>query len=119
MHAIASERGWTPRSALVNRAVTLLIVVSAFVIFRAPDIETALDVLRALVGIGAAGPFDVPWLFAAGVFALVVFVQVAPTTWAFRERVGVTRRSAIALGISLAVGIVCIRSDSPFLYFQF
>jgi alginate O-acetyltransferase complex protein AlgI len=121
-HAVLSRAGLTPRSPAVNRAITFLLVVAAFVIFRAPDLSTAGDVLSSMIGLGgmdsqAALQDFVPFKFAALVAALLVFVNVAPNTWEIRF----TPRLAYALvlGAIAAAAVMSIASPHPFIYFQF
>src|SRR5437588_212408 len=50
-HAVLRRAGWTPTSVTVNRAVTFLLVCSAFVIFRSPSLGVAGDVFSSMLGL--------------------------------------------------------------------
>jgi alginate O-acetyltransferase complex protein AlgI len=119
-HALLRIRGWTPPWLPVNRALTFVAVVAAFVVFRAPSVGDAADVLGGMLGLNglrgssAAQPAGWAVLFIA---ALVVFVNVAPDTWEIRFRPSL--RSGFAVGLGLAVAVLAIAGPSPFLYYQF
>ena len=62
VHGVCARPGLTPRSVIVNRALTFVCVVAAFVIFRAPNLDVAGDDLGArwsgsagVESLGAAG----------------------------------------------------------------
>ena len=119
-HALLRQRGWTPPWQPVNRALTFIAVVAAFVVFRAHSIGDAADVLTSMLGVnGLRGSLPIDTLLWPGVIvaALLVFVNVAPDTWDVRFRLNM--RSGLAVGIALAVAVLAISSPSPFLYYQF
>ena len=116
IHNVARGAGWTPRSELVARGVTFACVVAAFVVFRAPTLSVAGDVLGAMAGLHGVGTGVAVRLLAL-IAVLVVFVNVAPNTWQVRVRP--TRRHGIAVGLVAAAAILQISAPSPFLYFQF
>ena len=51
VHNVLQRAGLTPPSVVVNRAITFACVAAAFVIFRAPDLHVAGDVLSAMAGL--------------------------------------------------------------------
>src|SRR5207248_656025 len=55
-HAVLRRAGWTPSSTTVNRAITFLLVCSAFVIFRSPSLGVAADVFSSMVGLHGLDP---------------------------------------------------------------
>jgi alginate O-acetyltransferase complex protein AlgI len=121
-HAVLRRRGWTPRNATVNRAITFALVVAAFVIFRAPDLRAAGSVRSAMVGAGGLDSVQqlqalVPLRFAALLVALLVFVNVAPNTW--EVRIEPRLRQGFAIGVAAAAAIMTIATPHPFIYFQF
>ena len=119
-HALLRQRGWTPSWQPVNRALTFIAVVAAFVVFRAHSMGEAADVLTGMLGVnGLRGSLPIDTLVWPGVFvaALLVFVNVAPDTWDVRLRLNM--RSGLAVGTALAVAVLAISSPSPFLYYQF
>jgi alginate O-acetyltransferase complex protein AlgI len=121
-HALLRRAGLTPRSVAFNRLVTFLLVVAAFVIFRAPDLATAGSILGAMGGLEGVESLEelaalVPLPFAALVAALLVFVNVAPDTWHIRVLPRV--RYGVATGVAAAIAVMSIASPHPFIYFQF
>jgi len=121
-HAVLRMAGLTPRGVVLNRAITFALVAAAFVIFRAPDLGTAGEILAAMAGFGGLDSMAqleslIPLKFAALVALLLVFVNVAPNTWEIRIKPRV--RYGLALGAATALAIMSIASPHPFIYFQF
>ena len=121
-HAVLRRAGWTPTSAIVNRAATFLLVCAAFVIFRSPNLAVASDVLSSMVGLhglDAAPQLHalVPAKLALLIAALLVFVNVAPNTWEIKLRPRVWQ--GIAAGVAAAIAVMTIAQPHPFIYFQF
>jgi alginate O-acetyltransferase complex protein AlgI len=122
VHHLLRSAGLTPPWEAVNRAVTFACVAAAFVIFRAPNLHVAGDVLSAMAGLhglesAAAAHVEVGSRLALGIAALLVFVNVAPNTW----QVELRPRPAygLALGVALAAAVLTIGNPSPFIYFRF
>ena len=119
-HALARGRGWTPRWEPLNRSITFVSVVAAFVVFRASSLGDAGDVLMSMLGANglrgsvALGTLALPALFIAG---LLVFVNTAPDSWDVPLRLNV--RAGLVVGFALAVALLAISGPSPFLYYQF
>jgi alginate O-acetyltransferase complex protein AlgI len=121
-HAVLRRVGWTPRSVVVNRALTFLLVCAAFVVFRSPSLTVAGQVLASmfgLTGLGSAAQLHalLPTGFALLMAALLVFVNVAPNTWEIRPRPRVWQ--GLALGLSAAIAVMTISQPHRFIYFQF
>ncbi len=121
-HAILKGRGWVPRTDWLNRAITFACVVAAFVIFRAPSIGDAADVLSSMAGLHGVDStarlhaiVGVPFALLIG--GLLVWVNVLPNTWQVKIRPRPVH--GLALGLALGYAILLIGSPSPFLYFQF
>jgi alginate O-acetyltransferase complex protein AlgI len=121
-HGLLRSRGWTPRSQVVNRTVTFVSVVAAFVVFRSSGLGSAGDVLGGMVGLGGVehgsaltGLLDTR--FALTIGALLVFVNVVPNTW--QVRFDGSFGKGLAYGALLAAAILAIAGPSPFLYYQF
>lgn len=121
-HAALRRAGWTPSSVAVNRAVTFLLVCAAFVIFRAPSLSVAGEVLSSMAGLnGLDSPEQlaalVPVDFALLMAGLLVFVHAAPNTWQIRLRPRVWQ--GMTAGVAAAIAVMTIAQPHPFLYFQF
>jgi alginate O-acetyltransferase complex protein AlgI len=122
IHNVARDHGLTPPSVVVNRVITFACVVAAFVVFRAPDMGVAGDVLRSMAGLHGLGSpatirHGVGFTFAAMIAAALVWVNFVPNTW----QVEIRPRPlyGLALGLAMAAAILQIAAPSPFLYFQF
>ena len=122
-HAILRNAGLTPRSVLVNRALTFLVVAAAFVVFRSPNLGVAASILGAMIGlhgIGDPGALELlPAGFLAYVVALLVFVNVAPNTWEVHAGVRPQVRYGLVMGTVAAIAVMTIAAPHPFIYFQF
>jgi alginate O-acetyltransferase complex protein AlgI len=121
-HALLRKAGLTPRSTVINRAVTFFLVCAAFVIFRSPTLSVAGDVLASMFGLHGLGTAAqlhplLPARFALLIAALLVFVNVAPNTWQIKLTPRVWQ-GAVA-GIAAAIAVMTISQPHPFLYFQF
>jgi D-alanyl-lipoteichoic acid acyltransferase DltB (MBOAT superfamily) len=117
VHSLCRGRGLTPRSAAVSRTLTFVSVVAAFVVFRAPSLGDAGDVLGAMAGLEGAGTAAVGgWLLAA-IAALIAFVNLAPDTW--EVRLAWRPAYGVAAGLALAAAILTLSAPTPFLYFRF
>jgi alginate O-acetyltransferase complex protein AlgI len=117
VHAVARGAGLTPPSVIVNRIITFVAVVGAFVVFRAASLGDAIDVLSGMAGLHGVGVVSFGLGYALTVAGLLVFVNVAPNTWEITVRP--TPRVAAALGLVAAFAVLQIAEPSPFLYFQF
>jgi alginate O-acetyltransferase complex protein AlgI len=122
VHNVMQRAGLTPPSVVVNRAITFACVAAAFVIFRAPDLHVAGDVLSAMCGLNgfesaAAIHTLVGARLALGIAALLVFVNAAPNTWQVELRPRPVY--GLALGGALAAAVLTIGNPSPFIYFRF
>ncbi len=128
--AIERRRGWAVAAAgPARRALTLLIVVFGWVLFRSPDLSTALIFLQHMVIPDLAGLTDVVeaslthqrlviLLLAAVVFVLPAQPITESVRWSWSAtapiRVGV--RTA---GLLYAALLVTTGTFSPFLYYRF
>lgn len=150
--AIAIHLGWSRVAtkslpAPVGWLLTMAVVVSALVVFRAPDLATAVRLLTAMWSFGKmslvpAGAAEVAIDVATATAAVVVLgaiVLLMPNTQQIMHRYwpstdtkpdGVeieagllqwrpSLRGAAALGIILCIALGSIGSGSAFLYYQF
>jgi D-alanyl-lipoteichoic acid acyltransferase DltB (MBOAT superfamily) len=117
VHNMCRNAGLTPSSVALNRALTFVAVVVGFVIFRAPSLADAGDVLASMAGLRGLGSAHVGAGLLAAIAGLLVFVNVAPNTWELRAS---WRPSyGIAMGIATAAAILMVAGPTPFLYFRF
>ena len=122
VHAVARGAGLVPPWRWLDRTLTFLAVVAAWVVFRAPTLAVAGQLYKAMAGLNgfesstrlrvAVGP-----VFAALVLAGLAWVNLAPNTWEVTLQPKV--RYALLLGLGLGAAILAIGRPSPFLYFQF
>ena len=121
VHALARRGGLTPSWTWLNRIITFVAVVVAWVFFRAPTLGVAADVLSAMAGGHGLSPIDasarVPLALLAMVAAGLLWVNVAPNSWEVDMRPRLSW--ALAFGLVLGAAILTIAQPSPFLYFQF
>jgi alginate O-acetyltransferase complex protein AlgI len=122
VHNVAKDHGLTPPSVIVNRVITFVCVVGAFVVFRAPNMGVAGDVLSSMAGLNGLGSpatirHSVGISFAVAIVAALAWVNLAPNTW----QVEIRPRPlyGLVLGLAMAAAILQIAAPSPFLYFQF
>jgi alginate O-acetyltransferase complex protein AlgI len=105
------------------RGATLALVVVGFVVFRAPDLATAGHVLHAMVGLGRVDPGALSAVvglkFSAAVLLLLMFTQVAPSSWTVALRVPRNGRTGIVLALILLLVISDLDQPSPYLYFGY
>ncbi len=105
--------------------VTFLIVTVAWVFFRAPTLEGALDYCGAMFGLDGEGNADLvggqihtayhlATILAAG---LVAFVGVQ--SWDFTRRLTWPRLAGIGIGFAVALVVLSATSFHPFIYFIF
>jgi alginate O-acetyltransferase complex protein AlgI len=121
-HALLRNAGLTPRSVAFNRIMTFVVVVDAFVIFRAQTLGDAGTILGSMTGLGGLDSAEhlrilVPGRFLALLIGLLVFVHFAPNTWEIRVKPRVVY--GIATGVAAAAAVMSIASAHPFIYFQF
>src|ERR671922_529890 len=121
-HALLRKAGLTPRNVAVNRLLTFVLVVAAFVIFRAEDLGSAGRMLMAMMGLRGLDPGSditalLPIGFVAPTLLLLAFVHLAPDTWDID--LAPRRRYGLALGCAAALAVMTIAQPHPFIYFQF
>ena len=121
-HNLLRRAGLTPPWTALNRSITFACVAALFVIFRAPSLHVAGDVLSAMAGLdGLDSPAAVQTLvglpLALGIAALLAFVNLAPNTWEVELRPRPVY--GLALGGALAAAVLTIGNPSPFIYFRF
>ena len=121
---VAGRRG-IRLPAFIGQALTLLLVVLAWVPFRADTLSIAAHIWSAMLA-PAAG--SAPWSSLTWVGALAAIALLAPNTaeifgWADRTRAPLwrpTMGAAVTLGICLGLGVSgAFSTPTAFLYFRF
>src|SRR5581483_8464192 len=80
VHGVLKRAGLTPRSVVVNRVITFLYVIAAFVIFRAQNLHVAGAILSRMIGFGGVDSVAnlqtyLPGRFILLLVVLLLFVQ--------------------------------------------
>jgi alginate O-acetyltransferase complex protein AlgI len=122
IHNVLRGAGLTPRSRVLNRTVTFVAVVAAFVIFRAPNLSTAGDILAGMAGLHGIEPLAVirqlvTSRFGLEVAALVAFVNLVPNTWEIEVRPRVWQGALV--GLAAGIAFLYLAQPHPFIYYQF
>ncbi|MGH3980176.1 MAG: MBOAT family O-acyltransferase [Pseudonocardiaceae bacterium] len=133
---IERRQGWgmakaEPGRWVARRALTLLLVMVGWVIFRSPDLGTGLMILQHMVIPDFRGLSEVVdaaltnqrlliLLFAAGVFLLPARPVAGPYLESVRSRPAtVLRVGVMTAGLAYSALLVATGTFSPFLYYQF
>jgi alginate O-acetyltransferase complex protein AlgI len=136
MLVIERRRGWAvaavePQRRLARRALTLLLVVFGWVLFRSPDLTTALVFLQYMVIPDLGGLPDVvaaslthQRLAVLIMAALVFLLPTEPITGRYLESVRsrpatALRVSVMTVGLLYSALLVTTGTFSPFLYYRF
>ena len=122
VHVLARHAGLTPRNAWVNRLLTFVAVVVAWVFFRAPSLGVAVNVLKAMVGLNGVeslyqAKMLIGWNLTLLIAAAFVWVNVMPNTWEIKVQPRL--RHGLVFGLLLGAAILAISNPKPFLYLQF
>jgi len=105
---------------------TFVLVLIAWVFFRAETFGGAMTYLGSMVGLTqvpessmlAAGLFYTPYHLLAMALAAVV-VWCAPQTWDWTRRITATKAIMVAMVLTIAVAVLSMQSYNPFIYFNF
>ncbi|MGH3900136.1 MAG: MBOAT family O-acyltransferase [Pseudonocardiaceae bacterium] len=133
---IERRHGWgvattEPEHRLARRTLTLLIVVFGWVLFRSPDLNTALVFIQHMVIFDLGGLTDVvnasltnQRLAILLLAALVFLLPARPITGPYLESVRskpatVLRVSVMTIGLFYSTLLVATGTFSPFLYYRF
>jgi D-alanyl-lipoteichoic acid acyltransferase DltB (MBOAT superfamily) len=122
VHAVARKRGFTPKSVWLNRLLTFVAVVVAWVFFRASTLQQAGQVLKAMAGLNGLGSLysaklQIGYAFTLLVFAALAWVNLAPNTWEIQPKP--TWRYGIVFGLLLGAAILAMGKPAAFVYVQF
>lgn len=133
---IERRRGWAvasvePQRWFARRALTLLIVIFGWVLFRSPDLSTALVFLQHMLIPDLGGLTDLvdaslthQRLTILLLAALVFLLPAEPATGRYLESVRsrpatMLRVSMMTLGLFYAALLITTGTFSPFLYYRF
>ncbi|MDQ4021781.1 MAG: MBOAT family protein [Actinomycetota bacterium] len=133
---IERRRGWgvaatDPGQWLARRALTLLIVIFGWVLFRSPNLSTALVFMQHMVILGPGGLTEVvdasltnQRLTILLLAALVFLLPARPITGPYLESVRSTpatvlRVCVMTVGLFYSALLVATGTFSPFLYYRF
>jgi len=122
VHVVARTRGLTPKNEWVNRGLTFIAVVVAWVFFRASTLGEAGQVLKAMAGLNGLGSLhsaktQIGYTLTLLIFASLAWVNLAPNTW--EVEVKPTIRYGVVVGLLLAAAILAMGRPAEFLYVQF
>ncbi|MDO4807564.1 MAG: MBOAT family O-acyltransferase [Coriobacteriales bacterium] len=127
--ALCAERllGLERRPSALTRAWTLVVVLLAWVLFRSPDVASAMRYVAAMLGVGAAGICGQDFLSALGGTYVVLAAALVGCTPLVRDLLARLREgghawveqlwlvAVLALCLLQAVG----STYNPFIYFNF
>jgi D-alanyl-lipoteichoic acid acyltransferase DltB (MBOAT superfamily) len=122
VHVVARTRGLTPKNEWVNRGLTFIAVVVAWVFFRASTLGEAGQVLKAMAGLNGLGSLhsaktQIGYTLTLLILASLAWVNLAPNTW--EVEVKPTIRYGVVVGLLLAAAILAMGRPAEFLYVQF
>ena len=104
-------------------AMTFLLVMLGWLLFRAKNLTEFAWMLRGLLGgngWGSAYPLaDAGWLNWGGVLFCLVLVFAARNTWEIRWQPSKRMALGLAVLFLICVATLLVNTSSPFLYFQF
>jgi alginate O-acetyltransferase complex protein AlgI len=110
----------------IRRVLTFIVVVLAWVFFRASTLPSALKYLRAMLGLGhpPAGAalvsgivYQPYYLLTIALAALVVWT--APQTWEWTQRLTILKGAVCFALAWLALTVLAAQAYNPFIYFIF
>ena len=109
-----------PLPALAAWAITASFVVLLFVLFRAPDLATAGNMVAGLIGEGGLGPlWPVATLLPILIAGTIALIKVPTFEWAMRLQP--SWPAAIAFVVLSVISVLAVGQGAPlsFIYFQF
>jgi alginate O-acetyltransferase complex protein AlgI len=122
VHAVARKKGLTPKNVWLNRLLTFVAVVVAWVFFRAATLRQAGQVLKAMAGLNGLGSLysarlQIGYSFTLLIFAALAWVNLVPNTWEIEPKP--TWRYGIVFGLLLGAAILAMGKPAAFVYVQF
>lgn len=120
------------KSRIFSRVYVLLLIAISFVIFNATSMGEAVQYILGMFGIGAAGIYDVLWLYNLRSYALILIIAcvgATPVPKLIAQKLKSIRGGNIAAAVlspvfAVVIIILCTAylvdgSFNPFLYFRF
>jgi D-alanyl-lipoteichoic acid acyltransferase DltB (MBOAT superfamily) len=122
VHAVARKKGLTPKNQWLNRGMTFVAVIVAWVFFRASTLEQAGQVLKAMAGLNGLGSLysakvQIGYALTLLIFAGLAWVNVAPNTWEIEPKP--TWRYGFVFGLLLGAAVLAMGKPAEFVYVQF
>jgi alginate O-acetyltransferase complex protein AlgI len=114
-----TQRWWDPLPAPVRGALTFVIVVIGWVIFRSTDLAMAETVLRAMFSWQAGGGMIGANVLMGMLCVAAPLAHLGPNTFELRHQWSSMTAVGMALLFGLSVFIIYGARSTPFLYFQF
>lgn len=101
--------------------LTFLMVVIAWVFFRAQSFNAAISLLKSMSGVSnnSTHPVADPFLGILSIILLIGWILVAPNTQQIAMKLPHKRIIAMGASIMLVVGILGLGQSENFIYFQF
>lgn len=108
-------------NVVVGRVLTLGAVVCGFVVFRAPDLATAIDVFQGMAGAqrGWSGGLGLGASYVWVLAGALIATQSLPSSLRLAEHLAFRPRAAAVMGLATTWALLVLSRPTPFLYFQF
>jgi alginate O-acetyltransferase complex protein AlgI len=121
-HAVARKKGLTPGNQWLNRGMTFVAVVVAWVFFRASTLTEAGQVLKAMAGLNGIGSLysakmQIGWALTLLIFAGLAWVNLTPNTWEIDPKP--SWRYGVVFGLLLGAAVLAMGKPAEFVYVQF
>jgi alginate O-acetyltransferase complex protein AlgI len=114
-----TQRWWDPLPAPVRGALTFVIVVIGWVIFRSTDLAMAETLLRAMFSWQAGGGMIGANVLMGMLCVAAPLAHLGPNTFELRHQWSSMTAVGMALLFGLSVFVIYGARSTPFLYFQF
>lgn len=121
---MAGKRNLVSRiPAPLQRALTFLLVVFGWVLFRCNTVHHVGSMFAGLLGMNGTGSLDALWMHSRLAVCMLVPTSLvawgAPNTWEIHWRPGFLLAVGLAVLFVVCAGVIMVNASSPFLYFQF
>lgn len=106
----------------LGRAVTFLLVIYGWVLFRSPNLDTVFQLTASLAGLNGFSVLETPYLPKRQMILLAVPILVAlfaPNAEFWAKKIKPNLKWGAAFAAMLVADLLCLNRESAFLYFQF